>query len=503
MIFEDFLGDVKVTRLKRQLIHFLMISLFLWGVGCARENEDPPHSRIKQEVTHGVDHSADFMSGGGTSGEVEKPSHLRLPLLLVSETSPLEAAADSSAIPLETTANQTVIQIHTKIGLRDLLVPDEKLRKDLFFSLPDQFLGKSVISVQYSHRVEGIDHFSRHGRDHILARKDRENHRFLIPFSRLFENLENYPETSADPEHLHILDLDLALKGEETQLITVQFQVTGPLPQPSPSPLPIDEKTSRERSRLAATDGWELVKEELENPYDRPVRFWFKASTEPFSLWQGLRMPVKFEKYGEIYVVINQELRKSSEGRIRLGRLRVLRDRQRIETIDLDSKGEGYLDLVAKEKVTIGWLAVAASGDDRASLPSALNAASFEFRGHHILGVFRDLAKYLYDECIKTGRLVHPLDFRSDPHSVTLEYKWEILTAELKGQWKREIRVAHPFTERDLVWGKQTLGDDLPINSFRNFKRIVSEQNSYELPANFDQSLMALENRFEPQGVYR
>jgi len=503
MSFEDFLGEVKVTRLKRRLTHFLMISVFLWGVGCARENEDPPHSRSKQELTHGVGRSVDFMNGGGISGEAEKVSNSGLPLLLVSETSPLEPAADSSAIPLEMTANQTVIQIHTKIGLRDLLVPDEKLRKDLFFSLPDQFRGKSVISVQYSHRVEGIDHFSRHGRDHILARKDRESHRFLIPFSRLFENLENYPEISADPEHLHILDLDLALKGEETQLITVQFQVTGPLPQPLPSPMPIDEKTPRERSRLAATDGWELVKEELENPYDRPFRFWFKASPEPFSLWQILRMPVKFEKYSEIYVVIDRELRKSSEGRVRLGRLRALRDRQRDEIIDLDSKGEGYLDLEAKEKVTLSWLAVAASGDDRASLPSALNTASFEFRGHHILGIFRDLSKFLYDECKKTGRLVHPVDFRSDPHSVTLEYKWEILTAELKGQWKREIRVAHPFTERDLVWGKQPLGIDLPINSFRNFKSIVSEQKSYELTANFDPSLMAPENRFEPQGVYR
>ena len=407
-----------------------------------------------------------------------------LDLKVVPEAEPGQAAEIARALDLDLTAHSDEIQIHTKLGLRDLEATEADSKRDLFFTWPDQFRGKQIVSARYTHRVQETSRGAIFGLNTHQARPDREARRMLIPFSEIFENLPDYPEVSADPDHHHFLELEMTLQGGELARVLIFFQATGPLPRIGVESLPLRQLGAREKAQSAAGPGLELTRESLVNPVNRPLRIWLKASTQPISLWHSIHEPVyRVDQNRGAYV---ETALRGSQGQLQVREVGVLRSSGEVQTVRLDHAGVGLLELGPRERVELTWKAMATVGTRFCFLPE------------------RSIRDWTWTS---PAALSHPFLGGGGMPSISvhrrIELVWEMVAAELEGQWTREIRVAHPFTLREYAVGDVPQGGVLPVNAIENYRMVQNQtQNAYADPQIFDRRAMIASHFLNCQGLF-
>lgn len=463
----------------------LFLVVILSSVGCERGHEVIQPAQVPNRLV--VQPSEEDRS----EPEAAEPQVARervLDLQVVPEAEIGSGAATDRALPLEVTSSEAEIQIHTKLHLRDPLSTDLHLGRNLFFTWPDQFHGKKILSARYTHRVRGALRGTLVGGNTLNVRPDRGAHRMLLPVSEVFENLPNYPESSANGEHDHLLELELTLQGGELAQVTIQFQAIGPLPHPAVSPLPLPELGARAKAVEAAGGGLALTRESVENPIDRPVRVWLKASVTTLSLWQIVREPV----YQLVPEQGPERVRNIPRGSLGLMQVKVVEVRRasgNLESVHLDALGFGWVDLGPRERIELTWMARRVLDSDSCFIPERTRQ-SFDWIAEDQNPVIVTLYSAFRNPIPRI------------PYHREIEIEWTLEAAELEGKWYREIRLSHPFVLREQAMGDAVLDSILPMNSFQNHRVVHSEEQSYTLSSSFESDGRRPENLFNCQGFF-
>ncbi len=448
--------------------------------------------------------------------ESEGPAHPTfeqavLDLKVVPEAGAGNAAENSNALPVQMTAGENEIQIHTKLGLRDLSSQDERLRRDWFFSWPDVFRGRAILSARYSSRVQETQRGTLLGTATLNARPDRGAGRMLIPFSEIFANFVDYQEASASAEHQQVLDLEMSLQGGESARVRILFQVVGALPSPRMSSVPVGDLKPREKARQAWDSGLELVKETVENPVDRPMRVWLRASQKALSLWHGLSQAT-YSLHPELGPQRGGDRIRGSLGWLWVKQVEIKRAKGESERVDLDQDGVGFFDLEAREQVEMAWKALRVTNSAQCQIPSLVNQSftwlviseevprQREVYRKQIASLTMASARAKGELTAKAEEILSMIPKVLKHQQVKVE--WDLTSAELEGDWRREIRIAHPYIGKDQALGGETLSPEKVGNAIQNFREVRNKTQKFRLSDGFDRDVLKPENRFECQGLF-
>lgn len=407
-----------------------------------------------------------------------------------------------------------VIELLEPIKLRDpssqSLDPSAKLsrfNRDLFFVFPIR-QGQCVVKfVEYENFLEkdlvkGSDAKSRLKGEYRLVPKFYEdrNHRY-IELSKIFRNLPDYPESSADLSHRHTIDLSLSYDREisaehcRDQNFHIVFKALGPLPKIDVVESGESIPSGKALLDVAAKGSIVLLKEKIKNPFNRNFKLWLKSSTKPLSLWQAVKRK-DYRVVGERVVVVEPDRYFSARATIRLGQLKLNRSlptangqiQLTTEVLNLDGSGSNSIELKPLEEIDFIWLGIPNQVHAGESIfvnspwmfhfPALNRATILEFPGFRAIIDLENAIKaghatvlnlFSRDGKIKEHQLY-------DAHTVTGDRTLSIVFAGLEGEWRREIRVAYPQTKQDLVFDEVPRVPTEPANGFQYYRDLIKEK---------------------------
>jgi hypothetical protein len=417
----------------------------------------------------------------GPSVSVPAPLIRILELKLLPEGRPGHPAEDTAALAIEKTSTPESIQIHTKLGLKDALATPENLKKDLYFSFPDRFYGVPVNMALYSHRVQKSPEAWQPAQNPWPASRDPEHPRFLIPFSKLYENQEGYSASSASLDHQQVLDVELFLRDGQSVAVRIQFQVAGALPVLERSEGEFAELRAREKASRAALGELEIHKESIKNPTPRELKLWLKASTNQLRLAHVFSFPV-WSVVGVPEVVKTEQ--RISVGKLAVGWVDVVHEDQRKETVELDAQGWGSVTLKPNETLQLVWRASPAKQAQYCSIPEKVSQQRSWTTVHSSHPLH---PRVIYFAGTHWGTRAWNGETLSEAVPIVIHYvkevetEWTLSQVQLGGEWTREIRVAPAYMTQAQATGTEEYVAGAEVNSLQNFKRTHAATVSLEL----------------------
>ncbi len=218
------------------------------------------------------------------SASTNSPSLLGLKIVK-SGSDPAYPDFDSNSMESEQVATNDETVFKNVISLLD--------EKAAFLIWSEVAMGSPIREVFFEHRVQNtLNHVSGEV-DRTAASFDENTRHWFIPILRLLNgNISN-----ANPNDVHLLNLDLLLANSDRIRVKVRLRFRGPLPKIAMVPIGGDNRNfpTAEYILDAEQNGKRLFTEKFTNPTIRHFQLWYRSTNpiEVFSLDLGLFSPAQ------------------------------------------------------------------------------------------------------------------------------------------------------------------------------------------------------------------
>jgi hypothetical protein len=263
-------------------------------------------------------------------GETASPSLLGLKIV---KSGADPAYPDFNAVSAETDQVAT----EDESFFKNVISLDDKAA---FLVWSESAMGSAIREAFFEHRVQSVLNHISGEVDRVAASFDEKTRNWFIPILKLLNgNISN-----ANPNDVHLLNLDLFLANSDRVRVKVRLRFRGPLPKIALVQLGGDNRSLSIKEYIldAEQNGKRLLTERITNPTTRHFQLWYRATNaiEVFSLDLGLFSPAQNKfRYSRAFY---------------LDKVVVESNRHELRTYKVSGEWT-KLDLAPNETITLNW----------------------------------------------------------------------------------------------------------------------------------------------------